>query len=119
MRPPQPDSPTELVRDHRIIVVSDSRDDRLLYMLEVRRSPVEWVLASNTRYADFEDAVIAAHTLRQRDRSARQQPPGTAPDPTWPGPLPWTTFREAREESECLPLLSARIRRGRNRVGWR
>ena len=119
VRPPQPGNPVELDQDHRIIVVHDSRDDRQLYMLEVRRSPVEWVLASNTRYADFEDAVIAAHTLRSRERSERPEMFGGSPDLSWPGPQPWTTFREAREVHEGLPQLSARIRRGRKRVGWR
>ena len=117
--PMQLGNSTELDRDHRIIAVSDPRQDRCLYMIEIRHGPVEWAPASSRKYANFEDAVTAGQKLRHRERIVREQLPGGTSDPSWPGPSPWATFREAREVHDVPPQLSARIRRGRKRVGWR
>ena len=122
MKIPQPGASTEIDRDHRIAVVDGARDGQLRYGIEVRFGGHEWQPASMRQYEAFEDAVGAAHQLRHHERGERPEILMSGPQMDWPGPEPWSEAR-LPEVDYCGPgdmrLLSDRIRRGRNRVGWR
>ncbi len=115
-----PGSPVRVDEDTRIAAFDCDRLGRM-YQVEVRFGPVEFQ-AHGGPHHDYADALAQAHRVQRRDRAERPDMYVSAEPDGQPDSF---AFREARlpEVDYCGPgdmrLLSDRIRRGRNRVGWR
>ncbi len=115
-----PGSPVRVDEDTRIAAFDCDRLGRM-YQVEVRFSPAEFQ-AHGGPHHDYADALAQAHRVQRRDRAERPDMYVSAEPDHQPDSY---AFREARlpEVDYCGPgdmrLLSDRIRRGRNRVGWR
>ena len=117
---PEPGAPRLLDSDTRIAAFDCDRLGRM-YQVEVRFSPVEFQ-AHGGPHHDYADALAQAHRVQRRDRAERPNMYVSAEPDGQPDSF---TFREARSPDVDyngpgdMRMLSARIRRGRRRVGWR
>ena len=117
---PEPGAPQLLDSDTRIAAFDCDRLGRM-YQVEVRFSPVEFQ-AHGGPHHDYADALAQAHRVQRRDRAERPNMYVSAEPDGQPDSF---AFREARlpevdyNGPGDMRLLSDRIRRGRNRVGWR
>ncbi len=117
---PEIGAPHEIDGDTRIAAFDCARLGRL-YQVEVRHGHFDWQVHGGP-HEDFADALAQAHRVQRRDRAERPNMYVSAEPDGQPDSF---AFREARlPEVDCngpgeMRMLSARIRRGRRRVGWR
>ncbi len=118
MNRPEFGAPCVIDNETRLVLAREG--ERELFQVEVQLGET-WHQHSAPSES-FLTAVEVARRVAHRARSERPELPIPVPNFDWPGPAPWSEAR-LPEVAYCGPgdmrLLSDRIRRGRNRVGWR